>query len=559
MNLTDREILELNELCNAVVDGTLNDKQNSRLAHWLATSVEARQFYVRALGQSASLYSYASEMQTEAVEAVTSRPKIIPLTFQWWIGLLAAAAVVLVFWIMNWPKPEVTSAEAKADESVAQLTASKDCRWVNNTASVQPGDRVRKGQRIELASGFVEVTFDSGALVVLEGPASLEVNSSWDATLHSGILKASVPPEAIGFRVSASAVDVVDLGTEFTMIADASGATDVLVLKGAVEAAQQHALDRLTILLHEKESRHFAHSGMSAVDDSAEKFVRYTQTVPLDRFTPATGYVHWSFDEVDGRQVKADRAGLLLTKFDARLEGVPDNVLDPVRTDGRWQRALKFDGQLLAKAAFPGLSGNSPRTVAFWVKVPEDALLSDAYAMVAWRAESKKLGSRPVHICWNRNPAEGTVGVLRTDYGGGYALGATPLRDGRWHQITVVFVPGEATDTPVQVKQYVDGRLEGEGNPSPPGSRGGGTVPSAEEITSVNDTLWLGCRLGGKGPRKERFRGEMDELFIADRSLEPREIVQLMKDNLPPQSELAALKKTEWFQTPSGSEGTNVK
>jgi hypothetical protein len=545
MNLTDREILELNELCNAVVDGTLSEKQNARLAHWLAASVEARRFYVRALGQSASLFSYASEMQTEAGEAVTSRPKIIPVAFQWWMGLAAAAAVLLVFWIMNRPQTEVISAETKVDESVAQLTASKDCRWVSNTVSLQPGNRVRKGQRIELASGFAEVTFDSGALVVLEGPVSFDVNSSWDATLHSGVLKASVPPEAIGFRISASAVDVVDLGTEFTMIADASGATDVLVLKGAVEAAQQHAPDRQTILLHEKESRRFAHTGMSEVDDSEEKFVRYTQTVPLDRFTPATGYVHWSFDEANGRHVKADRAGLFLSQFDARLEGVPNNVAAQVRTEGRWQGALKFDGSLFAKAAFPGLSGSSPRTVAFWVKVPEDALLSDAYAMVAWRAESKKLGSRPVHISWNRNPAQGTVGVLRTDYGGGYALGATPLRDGRWHQITVVFVPGEDTTTPVQVKQYVDGRLEGEGNPSPPGSRGGAIVPNAEEITAVNDTLWLGCRLGGNGPRKERFRGEMDELFIADRALEPREIVQLLKDNLPPQTELAALKKNE--------------
>jgi hypothetical protein len=35
----------------------------------------------------------------------------------------------------------------------------------------------------------------------------------------------------------------------------------------------------------------------------------------------------------------------------------------------------------------------------------------------------------------------------------------------------------------------------------------------------------------------------MDELFIADRALEPLEIVQLMKDNQLPQSELAAAKK----------------
>lgn len=541
MNPTDQEILELNELCNALIDGKLTESRQARLSQLLASSVEARQFYVRALGLSASLYHYAGEMQADEMSVVRLPARKIWSSYGLWLGGLAiAASVVVLLWIGSQTKPD-PMIEAKVEASVARLTASKDCQWIGSV--VIPNDSLLRGQRLELAKGFAEITFDSGARVLLEGPASLDIDSAWVATLRRGTLKATVPPEANGFTISNPSVEVVDLGTEFTMIAYTNGAADVLVLKGAVEAAPQRAADRQTILLHERESRHFARSGISEVDDSEKKFARSTQTVPLDRVTPATEYVHWSFDEAGGRQVKADRAGLRLSEFDARMEGGPDDTLSQMRTEGRWQRALKFDGLLFAKAALPGLSGNSSRTVAFWVKVPADALLSDAYAMVAWRADSKKLGSRPVHICWNRNPGEGTLGVLRTDYGGGYALGATPLRDGRWHQITVVFVPGEAADIPVQVKQYVDGRLEGEGHPSPRGSRGGAVAPSAEDITSVNDTIWLGCRLGGKGPRKERFRGEMDELFIADRALEPREIVQLMRDNQPPPAEVVTAAK----------------
>src|SRR5262249_36819791 len=148
---------------------------------------------------------------------------------------------------------------------------------------------------------------------------------------------------------------------------------------------------------------------------------------PLDRFAPTTGYVHWSFDESDGRQIQADISGQPASGFDARLESISDAAVTAAHTEGWRQRALKFDGHFFAKASCPGLSGNGARTIAFWVKISPDAQLSGAYAMVAWRAESKKLGSRPVHIGWNRNPAEGTVGVLRTDYGRGYALGATPL------------------------------------------------------------------------------------------------------------------------------------
>jgi hypothetical protein len=48
---------------------------------------------------------------------------------------------------------------------------------------------------------------------------------------------------------------------------------------------------------------------------------------------------------------------------------------------------------------------------------------------------------------------------------------------------------------------------------------------------TANGTLWLGCRLGIKGVRTDRFFGEMDELFIADRDLEQQEVVRLMNDN----------------------------
>ncbi len=548
MNLEDKQILELNELCAALVDGTITESKGARLAKLLEESEEARRFYVRALGLSASLHSYASEMQSEASERKAAAASLIPVTFAWWAGALAAvaAAIALVFWLGNHRAPQTVAANpGRTEEFVAQITASKECEWVNTGVAAKAGEHLRKGQRLELARGLAEITFDSGAQVVLEGPASFEVNSAWDGILRHGAIKVNVPEEAVGFRIADSAVEVVDLGTEFTMIADRSGATDVLVIKGAVEAAPQNSGDPQTILLREKQSRRFAVSGVSDVEESEQKFARYSAPILLERFAPATGCVHWSFDDSQGRQFKAESIGLPLTGYDVQLQAVSASTLPSTHVEGRRQGALHLNGRAYAKAAFPGFSDSSPRTIAFWVKVPPDAQLSDAYAMVAWRAVSQKLGSRPVHIGWNRNPAEGTVGVLRTDYGGGYALGAMPLRDGRWHHIAVVFVPGEGAATPVQVNQYVDGKLEGEGHPSPPGSRGDASQPKAEDAAIVNDSVWLGCRLGLSGPRKDRFRGELDELFIVTRALGPREIVQLMRENqlLPPA--VAAVQKSD--------------
>src|SRR5206468_1449933 len=109
----------------------------------------------------ASLFSYASEMQTEAAEVV-AQEKVIHL--DWWLKLSllgAAAAIALMLW-MEFPKQNAVAAAAP-DEFVAQLTGAKECQWVGSNSIVQPGGRFRKGQKLELAKGFAEITFDSGA------------------------------------------------------------------------------------------------------------------------------------------------------------------------------------------------------------------------------------------------------------------------------------------------------------------------------------------------------------------------------------------------------------
>jgi hypothetical protein len=530
--LSDKEILELNELCNALIDGTLTDAQRAKLGEWLARSEEARQFYVRATSLSASLCHYASEMHADqpdiAAASVTHEQRWL-----WWIAPFAAAAcIAAMVWAFKHAGTSNFAGESKSEEFVARLTASKQCEWANG--ALPPGTALQRGQSLELVRGFAEITFDSGARVVLEGPAMLEITSAWGTTLRKGVLKASVPPEAIGFSIGNEAVEVKDLGTEFTMIAYAGGSADVLVLKGEVEATPRNEPGLDGILLRENEARRFAQSGVTEVSDREQKFARFNQPVSLDRFARKFHYAHWSFDEMEGTLLKADDFGQRLERCDAKLKNFSPS-LTALTVEGRAQSALRFDGRLYARAPFAGLSGNAGHSVAFWVRVPEDSQLSSAYAIVAWWAENKQIGSRPVHIGWNRNPDEGPVGVLRTDYGRGFALGSTPLRDGRWHHVAVVFVPS-AKDALPEVKQYVDGRLEGEGQPSPPG---GGVSTQVNEV--VRDAIWLGCRLGDNGPKRERFRGDLDELCVTEGALGPPEIVQLMRENKPLSAEMAAL------------------
>jgi hypothetical protein len=60
MRLTENDILELEALCDALLDGTLDEAGQEILSKRLLSSEEARQLYVRAMAQSAHLCLHAA-------------------------------------------------------------------------------------------------------------------------------------------------------------------------------------------------------------------------------------------------------------------------------------------------------------------------------------------------------------------------------------------------------------------------------------------------------------------------------------------------------------------
>ena len=530
MSLTDQEILELTELCNALVDGRLTDVQRARLAEQLTASEPAREFYVRFLGLSASLHLYASEMQSESPDAV----EVVPSRWRrrrWWaLGSLAAAVVIgLTLGGVPWRDSDDT-AEAEAEESVAQVTGVQDCRPSGGTPAWRPGDQLRHGQRLDLAGGLIEITFDCGAQVTLEGPATLDVNSAWDATLGQGSLKSHVPPEAMGFRIASPGVDVLDLGTEFSLVAAPGGTTDVYVLKGQVEATPRDAggREQPAILLQEEQAHRFGRGRGTEIPDVKRNLARFSRSARLERFARPVGYVQWSFDEAAGRLLHAVSSRLPSNTYDAHLKSASDEALNGLRVPGRWQGALRLDGRVYAEAPLPELAVNAPRTVALWVRVAPDAAPAQAAAFLAWRLKTtNRREGWPVEIGWNPRSNQGTFGALRLECGRDCLVGTTPLRDGRWHHVAAVLLPRQRARGRPNVKLYVDGRLEHV--PVTHAKK----HPHETNAAADGNVICLGRRLESMPNRGKRFRGELDELLIADRALAPPEIKRLIRDNQP--------------------------
>ena len=121
---------------------------------------------------------------------------------------------------------------------IATLTRGTSVVWEGDTNAVEIGSSL-PSRWLHLKSGAVQIEFYSGARVILEGPASLELVSQGEARLDYGKLSARVPEPAHGFRVYTPEGTVTDLGTEFGLNFEKAQPVKLEVFEGKVEMATE--------------------------------------------------------------------------------------------------------------------------------------------------------------------------------------------------------------------------------------------------------------------------------------------------------------------------------
>jgi len=129
---------------------------------------------------------------------------------------------------------------------LARVTGLHQPTWRSAERAVGLIEPLFAGSTLDLESGLVEVRYDCGASVLVEGPAVLEIDSASSARLVRGRLTARVEKPAGGqagdlparlFSVHTPQASVHDLGTEFGVEVRGPGDANVHVFEGLVELA----------------------------------------------------------------------------------------------------------------------------------------------------------------------------------------------------------------------------------------------------------------------------------------------------------------------------------
>jgi hypothetical protein len=466
--------------------------------------------------------------------ATTSLPAIQPAKkAPRWTQWAAAAALVLAglglgLWmgrrepayaiVSNPPALPVTG------EAVGRLTAADAAQWTGRAPQV--GEWLNTGT-LDLASGVAELTFDCGATVQLRGPARLHLTSPTRAMLESGGATVDIPRQAYGFVFETPSTEISRRMSRFAVAVEKDGHAEIHVLNGQIQLAGKLG-DLRTLDLAKDKAVRVSGDG-SVVADTRYQASQLAFSLPESADLLPEWYLHWGFDSADtnagtfaetGRHPAFDKpftAQVHLAHADADISLVP----------GRFGSAVRMNGQhgFLA-TSFPGIEGDRPRSVAFWVKIEPDTPDALAYSFLSWGIKNPE-GGGMWQLGWNAgsdNP--GTVGAIRTEVELGYHIGSTNLRTGRWHHVASVFTGGEKSDVASEVRHYIDGRLEATT-----------AVKSHRVDTQVTGDKALPLSFGRRldpDSSFRTFRGEMDEIYLFPCALTPDQIERLFSENRPP-------------------------
>ncbi len=196
----------------------------------------------------------------------TSHFSVGSWAFSYMVATVIMGVMLLGFWAYEITHhqhiAEAPSQSAPSDARtemvfVGRITGMVDVQWSDDPRYLPPLGfaHVPLDRKYILDSGLLEITYDSGAKVILQGPCSYEVESTAGGYLALGKLTAKVAKkrsEVRGqrsdhyplstthyplFSVRTPTALITDLGTEFGVEVSEDGLSEFRVFQGAVEVA----------------------------------------------------------------------------------------------------------------------------------------------------------------------------------------------------------------------------------------------------------------------------------------------------------------------------------
>lgn len=528
--------VELESRIQDLFEDSLAEDQWPELRNELVESEEAREIY-HAYAQIHTLLN----QKAQGAHVLSLKTPVIPIdemlksqrkrTFRY--AALSAAAILVIGLLLM----QMFFIEPKPVGLVMEMSPGTKFSLSHDGDQDQSGEmRMVKGSRLKISQGAVELNFASGVKSIVMAPADMTLHDDSTLYMNEGSAWFNVPAKAVGFQVKTRDLDIVDLGTEFGVRANPDQHDEVHVITGKIKVAALR-LRKEVMTLTAGEARRIDPIGrLTAISAETSAFV-----TSLPKTLP---HIHWSFDDI--RDAVSSNTISAAKGMKNSIHGATDKSLTKYNCFGRFDNALSLDGKnSYLETDWPGIMGNAPRTVAFWIKIPQqnlskaDQISKSGGGIIAWgRQQSSDLANMnskwTVHMEYRDQPFP----LLHVSFGGfWYFVPDVQVDDNLWHHITVTY-DGNSDDRGFPVTRvFIDGKPQDLGYATEAKlhrNDDGEVIIDTEDQTP----LIIGSNLDFTGQRmvnpKQSIKAQIDELYIIQGVIGHEAIRKLMKTNQLP-------------------------
>ncbi|MGI9430292.1 MAG: hypothetical protein ACR2NM_16645 [Bythopirellula sp.] len=240
-----RALRAMGNHCN----GSISAGESNWLAEQLRHDSVMQALYVDYMSMHACLSSEVAALQPVPIDApahelttLTSESYFARVSSRIgssWLTLAATLIFVALFTALGYAllwRDGRAVANLDQGAPIARITGTQNCRWGDSGIEIGYGSTIGPGQTIRLDEGLAEITFEDGATMLLESPATVVFQADDQVEIREGRLAAIVPPGADSFCIRTQTLNLCNADAEFGLLARDSGASELHVFNGTVEA-----------------------------------------------------------------------------------------------------------------------------------------------------------------------------------------------------------------------------------------------------------------------------------------------------------------------------------
>lgn len=515
----------------SLLDGSITETEFHHLEDELSANPEARQIYYQlvAIHQGLEFRLSRSNPATGAVglaESRLQRQRTKSLRF----AVISAAALLLITLItmrMFFVETKTSNPSLDFDTAPGTLfTLTHD-----ENSDVSDGLQLDVESRLQISQGSVELKFSSGVRAIVQGPADITLHDHDQLYMDRGTAWFHVPKNARGFTVLTRELRIIDLGTKFGVISDPEKNDEVHVFQGKVEVHALHGVMKETTLTTSEATLVHPYGRFDDTKLDPSQFqVKLPKTLP---------HLHLAFDN-SSELVKSN------TLSDAQdlqcfLHGSANPSTANLFEPGKFGNAIALDGiTSYIETDWPGILGNNPRTVAFWLKMPPRRKTENIQpftgTVIGWGTQQSGISSN-INSKWtiHFDYREAVHPMLHISFGGfWYYAPETILDDNEWHHIAVTYSGTSNAEGLPLTRLYVDGQPQ-DTQLTPTGILNLNEDDQVIIETMDHTPLVVGANLSRDWKQfvepGKYLQAQIDELYIIKGVIDEYSVRQLMEDN----------------------------